>query len=317
MSASAGVSCSDGSTAAGEQLAGSAPQAVAWLALEQNGPWGAKAFTQSHLDVTLGRRIEEAAAAHGVRPALVRRPGRHADGHEEPAPAPGGDPRHVLLAHTKPGRSWLLEGTIGGPQDVMAVDWAALRDGDRDAVRRSLPTLTESPRAHLLVCTNGRRDVCCAVKGRPVALGVAARHPDRVWEVTHTSGHRFAATTVLLPAGTLHGRLDTDTAAALLAAADRGETVLPGSRGRSTHPAPGQVAELAVREAAGETGLDTLDVTEVAGTGEHSWTVRVVHADGRRWSVSVESEAAGTDRAESCGKALVGMRHWTTTVSPD
>jgi hypothetical protein len=180
-----------------------------------------------------------------------------------------------------------------------------------------MPTQAVSQHAHLHVCTNGRRDECCAVKGRPVALGVAGRHPDRVWEVTHTSGHRFAATAVLLPAGTLHGRLDTDTAAALLAAADRGETVLPGSRGRSTHPAPGQVAELAVREAAGETGLDTLDVTEVAGTGEHSWTVRVVHADGRRWSVSVESEAAGTDRAESCGKALVGMRHWTTTVSPD
>jgi hypothetical protein len=223
----------------------------------------------------------------------------------------------VLLAHTAPGRSWLLEGTIGAPEDVMDVDWAALRDGDRDAVRRSLPTLTASPRVHLLVCTNGRRDVCCAVKGRPVALGAADRHPDRVWEVTHTSGHRFAATAVLLPAGTLHGRLDTDAAVALLTAADRGETILSGSRGRSTHSAPGQVAELAVRAAAGETGLDALDVDVVAATGEHAWTVSVVHADGRRWSVAVESAPTGTDRAESCGKALAGLRRWTTAVGPD
>jgi hypothetical protein len=313
---SAGASCSDGSALAGEQLAGSAPQAAAWLALEQNGPWGAKAFTQSHLDAGLGRRIEEAAAAHGVRPALIRWPGRHADAVDGSAPDTGDDPRRVLLAHTAPGRSWLLEGTLAQPEDVTAVDWAALRDGDRDAVRRSLPTLDPTDRPHLLVCTNGTRDVCCAVKGRPVALALAARHPDRVWEVTHTSGHRFAATAVLLPAGTLHGRLDAVRAEAVLAAADRGETVLPGSRGRSTYPAAGQVAELAVREVAEETGLDTLEVAEVVATGEHSWTVSVAHVDGRCWSVVVESEPTGIDRAESCGKSLVELRHWTTTVRP-
>jgi hypothetical protein len=313
---SAHVSCSDGSVVAGEQLAGSAPQAVAWLALEQNGPWGAKAFTSSHLDAGLGRRIEEVAAAHGVRPGLIRRPGRHAD---EPEAAPAGagdDPRRVLLAHTSPGHSWLLEGTLARPDDVTAVDWAALRDGDRDAVRRSLPALAPTDLAHLLVCTNGTRDVCCAVKGRPVALGVHERHPDRVWEVTHTSGHRFAATAVLLPAGTLHGRLDIDRAGALLAAADRGETVLAGSRGRSTYPAAGQVAELAVRDAAEETGLDALEVTQVLASGEHSWSVSVSHADGRRWSVAVDSEPTATDRAESCGKGLVALRHWSTSVRP-
>jgi len=313
------VSCSDGSLSAGEQLAGSAPQAVAWVALEQNGPWGAKAFTQSHLDPGLGRRIEEAAAAHGVRPALVRRPGRHADEPEASAPAAGDDPRHLLLAHTSPGRSWLLEGPIARPEDVMDVDWAALRDGDRDAVRRSLPTLAAGDRAHLLVCTNGTRDVCCAVKGRPVALGVAAHHPDRVWEVTHTSGHRFAPTAVLLPAGTLHGRLDTDFAATLLTAADRGETVLDGSRGRSTYPPAGQVAELAVRQLIGETGIDAVDVTEVTDVGDaaaRSWSVSVAHADGRRWTVEVASEPTVAERAESCGKGLVGLRHWTTSVAP-
>jgi hypothetical protein len=302
--------CSDGSFEAGEQLAGSAPKAVAWLALEQSGPWGPKAFTDSHLDPGLGRRIEELAGAHGVRPALVRRPGRHADDHAQDR----GDARRVLVAHTRPGHSWLLEGTVAAPEDVLATDWAALRDGDLDAVRRSLPTLAASDRPHLLVCTNGTRDLCCAAKGRPVALGLATLQPDRVWEVTHTSGHRFAATAVLLPAGILHGRLDLAAAEELLLAADRGETVPDGSRGRSTWPPAGQVAELAVREQTRETGLDALDVTEVAGTGEHSWDVTVVHADGRRWRVAVASEETGADRAESCGKSLVTLRRWTTRI---
>ena len=37
------TSCSAGSVLAGEQLAGSAPEALAWVALEQSGPWGPKA----------------------------------------------------------------------------------------------------------------------------------------------------------------------------------------------------------------------------------------------------------------------------------
>ncbi|MGZ5417697.1 MAG: sucrase ferredoxin [Nocardioides sp.] len=302
--------CSNGSVEAGEQLAGSAPHAVAWLALEQSGPWGPKAFTGSHLDPALGLQIEDVAAAHGVRPSLIRRPGRHADDHL----AQGDDSRRVLVAHTAPGRSWLLEGTVADPADVLAVDWPALRDGDQDAVRRSLPTLAASERAHLLVCTNGTRDLCCAAKGRPVALGLSTLHPDRVWEVTHTSGHRFAATAVLLPAGTLHGHLDVGAAEQVLLAADRGETLLPGSRGRSTWSPAGQVAELAVRDATGIVGLDALSVESAVATGDHAWEVTVAHADGRRWQVTVASKDTGAARAESCGKSLVALRRWTTRL---
>lgn len=300
--------CSDSAAALDEQLAGSAPQAVAWAALEQSGPWGPKAFTSSHLDPSVGAALEATAAEHGVRPALIRRPGRHADHHA------AHDRRRLLVAHSSPGRAWLLEGTVDDPAELLDADWAGLRAGDMEAVRRTLPTLVRSDRHHLLVCTNGRRDLCCAAKGRPVALGVAANQPDRVWEVTHTSGHRFAATAVLLPAGTLHGRLDVAAAEALLLAADLGETVLAGSRGRTTWPAPGQVAELAVREATGELGLDTLDVVAVDAIGEHAWSAAVAHTDGRRWQVVVESEATGRSRAESCGKALAELRRWRTTL---
>jgi len=302
------VTCSQGALEAGEQLAGSAPAARAWVALEQDGPWGAKAFTASHLDPGLGRDLEAAAAAVDVRPSLIRRPGRHAD-----PPAHAADPRHVLVAHTDPADTWLLEGPVERPEQLLELDWAALGAGDREAVRRSLPSLAPSDRHHLLVCTNGKRDVCCAVQGRPVALGLAAERPDVVWEVTHTSGHRFAATAVLLPAGTLHGWLDVDAAGRVLDAADRGETVLEGSRGRSTWSGPGQVAELAVRAEAGESRLDALRVTAVVGTGDHAWTVRVEHRDGRGWEVAVASSEDGTARAESCGKDAVPLRRWTWT----
>jgi hypothetical protein len=304
--------CSDASLVAGEPLAGTAPYAVAWVALEQNGPWGPRAFSDSHLDPVLGRALEEVTARHDVRPSLIRRPGRHAD-----APTDHARPRRVLVAHTRPGASWLLEGSIGEPAALLAVDWSALSAGDLEGVRRSLPSLRPTRRTHLLVCTNGRRDVCCAVKGRPVALGAAAEHPDQVWEVTHTSGHRFAPTAVLLPAGTLHGRLDVRGAGELLRAADRGETVLRGSRGRSTWPAAGQAAELAVRDEHGLLGLDDLDVTGHTEVATGAWETEVRHRDGRSWLVHVKAEETEeVSRPESCGKALKPMTWFARVTSP-
>lgn len=290
-----GQRCAVGSASADEQLIGSAPQASAWLALEQPGPWGAKAFTESHLDPALGKALETAATLAGVRPCLIRRPGRHAD-------AGPGARRTVLLCHTAPANTWMLRGEITDPAALLHLDLAALAAGEADGVRRSLPGLAPAADPQLLVCTNGSRDLCCAVEGRPLVAATAAARPDQVWEVTHTSGHRFAPTTVLLPHGVLHGRVPVDGGADLLDAATAGALVVEGYRGRTTWTGPAQVAELAVREAVGVLALDALDVVPAGD----AW--QVSHRDGRRWLVGVRSEETGVERAESCGKAAVSMR---------
>lgn len=289
--------CTDSSLDADEPLLGSAPHAGAWVCLEQVGPWGRTAFTTSHLDPDLGARLEARAQAAGVRPALIRRPGRHADLHR------GG--RTVLVASTHPGRSWLLTAHIGDPEILLDLDWEAAARGDLDAVRASLPALAPTSESVLLVCTNGTRDACCARLGRPVAVAAEADRPGQVWEVTHTSGHRFAPTTVLLPSGFLHGRvLD---ASGLLDAADRGEVSLTGLRGRTAWPAGGQVAEGAVRERAGVIAADALTVVGA----DDDWTV--AHTDGRRWRVRVTSYDEGIS-SDSCGKQPTPVRRWRAAV---
>lgn len=292
------TTCSGESERLGEQLAGTAPEAVAWVALEQNGPWGAKAFTASHLDPGIGREIETRASAYGVRPSLIRSPGRHADEHH-------GGARRLLVGFTVPGRTWLAEGTLTDPAETVDLDWAGLAAG------RVPDGLERTDRAHLLVCTNGTRDVCCASRGRPVALGAATRWPGQVWEATHTSGHRFAPTAVLLPFGTLHGRLSAESAAALVEAGTAGRTVLEGSRGRSTYAGRAQVAELAVRERLGELDLDALTVQG----SDDLW--RVHHRDGRAWQVRTAVVPTGVERSESCGKALAGMSQITVDIAED
>lgn len=291
------IPCSSTSITAREPLVGSAPEALGWVCLEQPGPWGPKAWTSSHLDSDVGATVESAATGHRVRPSLIRRPGRHAD--------PGtSTSRHVLVAHSAPGASWLLAGSIDAPEHLLALDWGAVASGDRDAAMASLPVLVPSA-PQLLVCTNGTRDTCCARLGRPVALAAAAHHPAQVWEVTHTSGHRFAPTTVLLPSGSLHGRvLD---AAPLLTAEAAGELVVAGYRGRSVWPGAGQAAEEYIRRTLDITGLDDLNVAAAGG----DW--HVTHRDGRAWRVSVTAYDDG-DRPESCGKESKPVTRYAVAV---
>jgi hypothetical protein len=294
MSAASAPSCTASSLGAGEPPIGSAPHATAWLCLEQDGPWGRTAFTTSHLDADLGARIEERAGAAGVRPALIRRPGHHAD-------LPRGG-RQLILASTHPERMWMLSAQITDPEVVLEIDMDALARGDLPGTHASLPALAPDAEPVLLVCTNGARDVCCARLGRPVAVAAAEARPDRVWEVTHTSGHRFAPTAVCLPSGYLHGRvLD---ASILLDDADAGRLTLTGLRGRSTWPPGGQVAEDAVRHEVTDADAAALVVEP---DGEDRWLVR--HRDGRRWSVAVTGFTEG-ESLDSCGKSPTPVRRW-------
>lgn len=286
--------CSTDSLAAGEPLIGSAPTHTGWLCLEQAGPWGRKALTQSKLDPDIGATLEERAATVGIRPTLIRRSGRNCDAEDADTSRPW-----LLLAHTSPAGAWLVQRRLDDPAEVLDVDLAALAAGDRSA----FPGFTDVAHEMLFVCTNGKRDTCCARLGRPVSLSAAAAYPGRVWEITHTSGHRFAPTTVLLPSGHLHGRvLD---GGALLAAADRGELVTETWRGRSTWPADAQAAEDVVRRDHAITGLHDLSVAPA----DDDWLV--THPDGRSWRLRVEGSVSG-ERAESCGKDPVPVVHRMT-----
>ncbi|XVV07739.1 sucrase ferredoxin [Actinosynnema sp. CA-248983] len=272
--------CAAVSAALHEPQAGTAATAAAWICLEQPGPWGRDALTESHLDSGLGAELGRRAEAAGVRVLLIRRPGHHADTHE---PAP----RRVYVASTAPGATW-LERADTDPARLLDLDFAALAAG----VRPGLGEPIAQPL--LMVCTNSRRDVCCALWGRPLVAELAVDHPEAVWECTHTGGHRFSPTGVLLPTGYLYGRLDVPFARHLLAEAAHGRVVTGRCRGRSAFAKEGQVAELAVRERLGE----RRDVLTVRGT-----TVR--HADGRAWRVAVESRDLPPARPGSCGAAPV------------
>jgi hypothetical protein len=277
--------CSAFSADLAEPQAGTAATAKAWVCLEQPGPWGPDALLESHLDPELGAELIRRSTGTGVRVLLIRRPGTHPDRHVPQR-------RRVYLAACAPGASWLERADLADPEELLELDFAALGQG------RSTGFGTPEAGPLLLVCTNGKRDVCCALYGRPIVADLAARHGDAVWECTHTGGHRFSPTGVLLPSGYLYGRLDTDFAEGLLAARD---VVVERCRGRSCWSKAGQVAEVAVRTRLGERG-DVLRVEPERRRDETTWTVLVRHADGREWRVGVTARSLPPARPTSCGK---------------
>ncbi len=288
--------CSTVSRELDEPVAGTAATARTWLLLEQPGPWGAKALTSSHLDPALGRALEAAAKGTGVRIALIRRPGRHADSR---MPAT----RRVYVAHTVPGNVWLHSATTTDPARLLDLDLAALGRGEAacfDAVLGGAPHAGD-PLA--LVCTNGKRDRCCALLGRPLAAELASSGVDGVWEVTHLGGHRFSPTVLVLPYGYAYGRAEAHAVKEVLHGVQEGRVVTEDCRGCSAWERPGQAAELAVRRAVREDAAQVLSVVRTEGEAPH-WEVTVAHVDGRRWRVEVAQGASRPPRPESCGSAL-------------
>ena len=124
-----------------------------------------------------------------------------------------------------------------------------------------------------LVCTNGARDPCCAIRGPAVAQALERVLPGQVYECSHLGGHRFAANLLVLPEGLCFGRLDVRAAVAVASELEEGRLPLDHLRGRTGLSPEQQAAEILVRRELGLTGFD--DLPHIQGT-----TFEL--ADGRR-----------------------------------
>jgi hypothetical protein len=186
------------------------------------------------------------------------------------------------------------------------------------------PWGTKTSEPLLLVCTHAKRDVCCALAGRPLAQALADDPvtADSVMEVSHLGGHRFAPNVLLLPTGHVYGRIDATAAREVLEGARQGKLLHPElMRGRSSAAHPGQVAAIAVRQSFGVESLDAIDVLRRVGDRYVPFPLRwegqdgradleVRHLDGRAWAVSVVQSEIG-ERPESCGKPPVPTVVWS------
>jgi hypothetical protein len=269
----------------GGDPAGSSGHMTSWLLVEQPGPWAPEAAADAFAQLVDGERMTVLRAA-GLRPLLVRRPGRH--------PRTGRARRTVFVGSGRPGNHWLERLELNDPSQLAEVDLEAVAEGRRGHGRPVSGPL-------LLVCTHGAKDMCCAVLGRPLVTDLVRDYPERVWEVSHVGGDRWAGNLLVVPDGYLHGQLDPAKAALVAKTAMSGQVHPDHLRGRTTATSNWeQAAEIAVRRLNGPSGIDDVLATAVRPDNGELTRVVEVSAGEHRYEVVVRRQVGETSAANRC-----------------
>lgn len=243
--------CSDVAEAAGDPMEGTAPPAEQWFLVEHPGPWDRYVLADPRFDRTAAGALDRWSRLRSGRVLFVRRPGRSGQ-------APHG--RQWFRVDSRPGREGVRTGSFTHERELA------------DAI--ASPTAGSVHDGPLfVVCTHGRHDTCCAVRGRPIAAALSVDRPDATWEASHIGGCRFAAALVLLPHGVVLGRVTATDGPEVAARYTAGLLPRGGIRGRTALSPVVQVAQHHARIATGVYGVDALAPVEVRDEGSGTWRV--------------------------------------------
>jgi hypothetical protein len=224
---------------------------MAYLLVEYPGPWARKALEQSRLPEPIRTELSARAASAGVRVQLIRR-------HRRPAPREG---FRIFAVYADPKRPWAETAVLDKPEMLLDLDLEAVAAG------RS-PGLEPHADPLLLVCTNGRRDACCAELGRPLVAALDEAWPGETWETTHLGGHRFAGAMLALPSGLSYGRVSAEAGLEIAKRTHLGELDTAHLRGRTAYAGAVQAAEVALLERLGERRVDALELVGAEQDGD-------------------------------------------------
>lgn len=275
----------------GEPMIGTVDQRERWLLLEDRSAWGSHAVRD-----LFGAEVEARAKQLRLRLLLVRR--REGDPADDAV-------RRAILVDTTTGETALRTvSTVG----ELSVDEAAAGPLSQFGEPLDGPLF--------LVCTNGKRDACCALRGRALVAALAASHPDRVWESTHLGGHRFAGNLVCLPDGIVYGRvspLDGPRLAALYVDGRLDPALL---RGRSAWPAAAQVAEQVLRSQLGLDGVGDVRLVEATLDADHAKVV--LRTEAGTHDFELHADRLQPPRPTSCrADELEEPLHWLISERAD
>lgn len=233
------------------------------------------------------RDIGEVASLGGIT-AVARQLGYRVQALVPSSLGSGPDTRRLILhvAGDGPGFAGYhrFETTAG---DSLEAALQSLLDAAASESADEQPDITD-----LLVCTHGRRDVCCGSQGTDLALRLAAEGPPpgvAFWRTSHTGGHRFAPTFLVLPQGTGWAFADPDLVRRVIDRSVPFSDVAPFYRGCAGLDSPeGQAMEREVLASVGWELLDRSRSTYMTGetTGDGGRITRL-ESGSDRWEAVV------------------------------
>ena len=276
--------CRDVALANDEPLAGTASRVDHWILIEYRGLWGRDVLPGSGLSDQVKQRLREQASARPHTKLLfVRRTERR-----------GRPELRAMWGSSAERGGQLFHADIDQHEDLL----------DLDLTAPGAPL----PHPLLLVCTHGKHDRCCARQGRPLYQALAElAEDDWVWQVSHVGGDRFAGNVVVLPEGLYYGRVGPGEAWSVLDEYLARRIDLAHYRGRSSYSFAVQAAERAVREEAGLSGLDDLELVAER-------PVVVFRGGGRLYEVDVTAAPGPLSYLTCSSEALRRPRHYAARI---
>ncbi|TDU89628.1 hypothetical protein EV138_3203 [Kribbella voronezhensis] len=278
----------------GDLLMASAPPAERWLLIESHDSWAREALhSLGGAAGALGAEVARVCREAGIRPVLIRRYGR----------VDRTAPRRWAMVDSRPGRESVRWGSLSADEQLLDV-LAGRVEGE------------PSSEPIYLVCTHGRHDACCAVRGRPIAAALSAAYPERTWECSHVGGDRFAANVVLLPHSLFYGHVSQSQAVDLAKQYDEGFVVPEYFRGSGAVTAPTQAAQHFARAAGHSTAVGALRPLAVQQSGPARWRVTLTGSDDNPLLVEVAAHTVTIDARMTCAAQPPGHLRQYTLESP-
>lgn len=291
------IHCSITSQAVSEPLFGTAPRTDYWILIEYNQPLGAKALQESTLpEISKEYLLGCIAELPNSRLLLIKKQSAMQEGSVQ-----------LFLSRSLAQDPTMLQLTLDSYEDILTVPIVSLLTSPTEE-----DNIIEFPPLYL-VCTNGKRDLCCARWGIPVLNSFQQATDTNVWQTSHVGGHRFAPNVISLPYGIYYGRVTPESVNEIIASDQNKEINLIHLRGRACLPAPAQAAEYFLRRESGQLRINYYSMISISEGEANTWgVVFQPQQSGDPLTVIVERYTAEYNIFESCAKPdkLVAPEHF-------
>lgn len=239
-----------------EPFFATAPRAETWILLEYPRPWSAEAYPASDIPTGVKAHIDaQIALMPFPRIQLIAR------SHNQSELAN----LSLYVIHAGFQSQRVRHFTLPTYENLRDLPLAEIAAGEREQGE----IITEPV---YIVCTNGKRDVCCSRHGLGLFNALREHGGEHVWQSNHIGGHRFAGTLVTFPYGLYYGRVAPEDVTALANATARGKVLLSHVRGRACLESVIQAAEYYLHRESGQMALDAFMLCDVEPADKH-WHV--------------------------------------------
>ncbi|MGJ3238644.1 MAG: sucrase ferredoxin [Anaerolineae bacterium] len=236
-----------------EPLYGTANSARIWFLLEYNGVYTRKVWDDARIPDEVKAKLDAYPDSHKL---LIRQP-EQVNAHDRITSF------FVVDARTHTPVSYSLE--LSSYTDLLDIDLDAVLAGT---------VVAPSTDPLYVICTNGKRDICCAKYGIALYNAMVLRGGQQVWQSSHIGGHRFAGTLYCFPDAICYGYLDADDAEAVIYSYEHNRILLDKLRGHGIYDKPIQVAEYFLLRALENNRLNAVHyLSHEFNTEEQIWTV--------------------------------------------